>query len=230
MSTLSVVSPWAWFVTAGLSAAAGSVLLALDRGHHSVHQRERRRWAALRGWRFVLSDPTLADRWHHGALAQGGAGLAKDIVAGSLFTPLGRRVAQVFDHEQGGQVSSVVVAVQRRDHHADLVAELWLPDQSPTRDAALSMLGHVGDRTALVSDPDRAGALLSPEFVFAAGALGPDIPVAWVENGWVLAAAPCGATPARLERLLRALDELADLLDVAEEPFEFVDSADWATS
>ncbi|MGH3854628.1 MAG: hypothetical protein ACRDR6_14245 [Pseudonocardiaceae bacterium] len=235
MAIFSAVSPWAWFVTAGCSAVSGSVLLALDRGHHSAHQRERRRWAALRGWRFVLSDPTLADRWCHGALAQGAAGLAKDIVVGSLFTPLGRRVAQVFDHEQGGQVSSVVVAVRRRDHSADLVVELWLPDQSmpdqsPTRDAALSMLEPVGDRVALVSDPDRARALVSPEFVFAVGALGPDIPVAWVENGWVLASAPCGATPARLERLLRALDELADLLDVAEEPFGFVDSADWATS
>ncbi|MGH3886341.1 MAG: hypothetical protein ACRDSZ_07195, partial [Pseudonocardiaceae bacterium] len=30
---------------------------------------------------------------------------------------------------------------------------------------------------------------------------------------WVLAAAPATATPARLERLLRALDEIAELLD-----------------
>ncbi len=234
------MSPWVWFVIAGLAAAAGSVLLVLDRGHHSAHQRERRRWAALRGWRFVLSDPVLADRWRHGVLAQGGAGLARDIVVGTLFTPLGRRVAQVFDHEQGGQVSSVVVAVQRRDHGADLVAELWLPDRPLPRDPELTMLGSVGDRVALVSDPDRAGPLLSPEFVFAVGALGPDVPVAWAEQDWVLAAAPCSATPARLERLLRALDEIADLLDVAgldvagldvaDEPVGFVDSADRATS
>ncbi|MGH3720323.1 MAG: hypothetical protein ACRDRI_16050 [Pseudonocardiaceae bacterium] len=240
MLTFSVMSPWVWFVIAGLAAAAGSVLLVLDRGHHSAHQRERRRWAALRGWRFVLSDPVLADRWRHGVLAQGGAGLARDIVVGTLFTPLGRRVAQVFDHEQGGQVSSVVVAVQRRDHGADLVAELWLPDRPLPRDPELTMLGSVGDRVALVSDPDRAGPLLSPEFVFAVGALGPDVPVAWAEQDWVLAAAPCSATPARLERLLRALDEIADLLDVAgldvagldvaDEPVGFVDSADRATS
>ncbi|MGH3770968.1 MAG: hypothetical protein ACRDRW_06175 [Pseudonocardiaceae bacterium] len=235
MSTFSAVSPWAWFVIAGLAAAAGSALLALDRGHHSAHQRERRRWAALRGWRFVLSDPMLADRWRHGVLAPGSVGLAKDIVVGTLFTPLGRRVAQVFDHEQGGQVSSVVVAVQRRGHGADLVAELWLPDRPLPRDTELSMLGPVGDRVALVSDPDRAGPLVSPEFVFAAGALGSDVPVAWVERDWVLAAAPGTATPARLERLLRALDEIADLLDVADldvadEPVDYIDSADRATS
>ena len=224
------VAPWAWFVIAGLAAAAGSVLLAVDRGHRSAHQRERRRWAALRGWRFVLSDPMLADRWRHGVIARGGAGLAKDIVVGSLFTPLGRRLAQVFDHEQGGQVSSVVVAVQRRAHAADLVAELWLPDLPLPQDPDLTMLGPVGDRVALVSDQERAGPLVSPEFVFAVNTLGGDVPVAWVEQDWVLAAAPCTATPARLERLLRALDEIADLLDVADESAYFVDSADWANS
>lgn len=215
---------------AGLAAAAGSVLLAVDRGHHSAHQRERRRWAALRGWRFVLSDPMLAQRWRHGVITPEGAGLARDIVIGTLFTPLGRRVAQVFDHEQGGQVSSVVVAVQRRVHAADLVAELWLPDRPLPQDPALTMLGPLGDRVAFISDPGRAGPLVSPEFVFAADALGPDIPVAWLEQDWVLAAAPCTATPARLERLLRALDEIVDLLDVADQPANVVDYADWANS
>lgn len=211
---------------AGLAAAAGSVLLALDRGRHSAHQRERRRWAALRGWRFVLSDPELADRWRYGALAAGGVGLAKDILVGSLFTPLGRRTAQIFDHEQGGQVRGVVVAVQRRNRSADLVAELWLPDRPLQRDAGLSLLGSVGERIALVNNPDRAAPLMLPDFVFAAGALGDDIPVAWLETDWVLAAAPASATPARLERLLRALDEIAELLDAAQEPIDCLNCAD----
>jgi hypothetical protein len=205
-----------WFVIAGLAAAGGGALLAVDGGRQSAHQRERRRWAALRGWRFVLSDPVLADRWRHGVIARGGAGLAKNLVIGSLFTPLGRRSVQVFDHEQGGQVTSVVVAVQRRAGDADLVAELWLPDRPLPQDPGLTMVGHVGDRVARVSEPDRAGALASPEFVLAANALGDDIPVAWVEQDWVLAAAACSATPSRLERLLRVLDEIADLLDAAD--------------
>ncbi len=222
------MSVWVWFVIAGLAAAGGGVLLAVDGGRQSAHQRERRRWAALRGWRFVLSDPVLADRWRHGVMARGGAGLAKDLVIGSLFTPLGRRAVQIFDHEQGGQISSVVVAVQRRVHAADLVAELWVPDQPLSQDPGLRTMGSVGDRVALVNEPDRVGQLTSPEFVLAANALGGDIPVAWVEQDWVLAAAPCSATPSRLERLLRVLDEMADLLDAADldkttEPTELAD-------
>jgi hypothetical protein len=209
------VSPSVWFLIAALAAAAGSALLAIDRAQQTAHQRERRRWAALRGWRFVLSDPVLADRWRHGVIARGGAGLARDLVVGSLFTPLGRRSVQVFDHEQAGEVSSVVVAVQRHGHAADLVAELWLPDRPLPRDPGLAVLGHVGDRIALVNEPNRGEPLLSPAFVFAANALGEDIPVAWLEQDWVLAAAPCNATPSRLERLLRGLDEIAGLLDAA---------------
>ncbi len=224
------VSSWVWFVIAGLAAVAGVALLALDREHRSAHQRERRRWAALRGWRFVLSDPVLADRWRHGVIARGGAGLAKDLVIGSLFTPLGRRLVHVFDHEQGGQVSSVVVAVQRRVHADGLVAELWLPDRPLPQDPDLAMLGSAGDRIAFATDPGRARSLLTPELVFAANALGSDVAVAWLERDWVLASAPCTATPTRLERLLRALDEIAELLDAADlegtiEPADFVDTS-----
>ncbi len=222
------MSVWVWFVIAGLAAAGGGALLAVDGGRHSAHQRERRRWASLRGWRFVLSDPVVADRWRHGVMARGGAGLAKDLVIGSLFTPLGRRAVQIFDHEQGGQVSSVVVAVQRRIHTVGLVAELWMPDQPLPQDPGLSRLGPVGDRVALVNEPDRAGPLTSAEFVLAVKALGGDISVAWIEQDWVLAAAPSSATPSRLERVLRVLDEIADLLDAADldnaaEPAELAD-------
>ncbi len=207
------MTSWVWFLIAGLAAAAGSSLLAVDRGVQSAHQRERRRWAALRGWRFAPVDPELAQRWHHGVVA--GAGLARDLVTGSLFTPLGRRLVQVFDHDQGGQVAHVVVAVQRRVREAELVVELWLPDQSFGQDLDLIMMGRVGDRVAAVNDPDQARALVTPEFSFAVNALGGDVSVAWLERDWVLAAVSCIATPARLERLLRALDEIADLLDIA---------------
>lgn len=138
--------------------------------------------------------------------------MATDLVSGSLFTPLGRRSVRVFDHVHGGQVSSVVVALQRRVHAGDLVAELWL-DQPLSQDTALDMLGPVGDRVAFVSDPDGVRRLMTPELALALNALGADVPVAWFEQDWVLAATPFTATPTRLERLLRALDEIADLLD-----------------
>ncbi len=206
------MTPWVWFLIAGLAAATGSALLAADRGQQSAQQRERRRWAALRGWRFTSCDPGLAETWRHGVIA--GTGQARDLVTGSLFTPLGRRLVQVFDHERGGQISHVVVAVQRRVRHTDLVVELWQPDRPLPPDHNLTALRRVGDRLALTSDPDQAMALVTPEFVFAANALGGDIAVAWLEQDWVLAAAPRTATPTRLVRLLRALDEIADLLDI----------------
>jgi hypothetical protein len=230
--------PWVWFVISLLAAAAGSALLAADRGQQSANQRERRRWAALRGWRFALSDPLLTERWHHGVIARDGTGVARDLVTGSLFTRLGRRAVQVFDHDQAGQVSSVVVAVQRRARDADLVVELWLPDQPLPHDSQFTSLGMVGERMVLVTEPDRARAVLTPDFIFATNSLGDDIPVAWLEQDWVLAAAPYLATPTRLERLLRALDEIADLLDLGapEEPADtsgMADRADlsrWASS
>jgi hypothetical protein len=230
-----LVTPWVWFLISGLAAAAGSALLAADRGQQSAHQRERRQWAALRGWRFMLTDPQLTERWSHGVIGRDGTGRARDLVIGSLFTRLGRRVVQVFDHEPAGHVSSVVVAVQRRVRDADLVVELWLPDEPLPQDAQLASMGTVGDRIVLVTEPAKARALLTPDFVFAANSLGADIPVAWLEQEWVLAAAPCGVTPARLERLLRALDEIADLLDTAAaddagEANDRTDPSGWAIS
>jgi hypothetical protein len=210
------VSPWVWFMIAGLAAVAGTALLTIDHRRRTARQRERRRWATLRGWRFVPSDPELVDRWRHGVIARGGAEAARNLVFGSLFTPLGRRWVRVFDHEQGSQVFSVVVAVQRRIHAGDLVVELWLPDQPLPHDPELVMVNPVGERTAFTTDPARVRGLITPELTFACNAVGEDIPVTWLEQSWVLAAAPATATPNRLERLLRALDEIAELLDDAD--------------
>jgi hypothetical protein len=227
-----------WFLIAGLAGLAGAVLLAADHAHRTARQRERRRWAALRGWRFVVSDPVLADRWRHGALARGGAGMAKNLVVGSLFTPLGRRPVQVFDHEQGSKISSVIVAVQRRFHAANLVVELWLADRPLPQDPGLELLGPVGERYAFVTGPEQARPLITPELIVVGSAVGADIPVAWLEQDWVLAAAPAMASPARLELLLQALDEMADQLDAAThraqtaeaaQPTEAAGSSDPAT-
>jgi hypothetical protein len=205
--------PWMWFLIAGLAAVAGTALLLTDRGAHGAHQRERRRWAALRGWRFEASDSALTQHWRHGVMAT--AGLARDLVTGSLFTPMGRRQVHVFDHVRGAQVSYAVVAVRRRARGTDLVIELWLREGSSTPDSCLTTLGRVGDRTALVSDAQQARTLVSAEFVFAVDALGTDVSLAWLERDWVLATVPWTASPARLERLLRALNEIANLLDTA---------------
>lgn len=226
------MAPWVWFSIAVLSAVAGGLLLAADYARRTAHSRERRRWAALRGWRFVESDPVLPDRWHHGAIAQGGPGEARDLVIGRLFTAEGRRPVQVFDHEQAGRISAVVVAVQRPYGVDNVIVELWLPDVSFPKDAGLELLGPVGERYAFVTDVAAARPLLTPELVRAFDEIGSDVPVAWLEQEWVLAAAPASSTPARLERLLRVLGELADQLDAAgdEGNSQDADAPDRSTS
>lgn len=204
-----------WFTIAGLAALAGGALLFTDYGRRTAHSRERRRWASLRGWRFVECDPVLPDRWRHGANAQGSTGQARDLVSGRLFTAEGRRPVHVFDHVQGGKVSGVVVAVQRREAPSGFVVELWLASVPFPHDAGLELLGPVGGRYAFVTDLATARPLLTPELIEACDEIGGDVPVAWFEQDWVLAAAPAGATPPRLERLLRTLGEIADQLDAS---------------
>jgi hypothetical protein len=214
VTTLGGVSPWVWFVIGGVSAAVGVVLLAVDRSRRTAWERERREWAELRGWRFVVDSPGLANRWQYGALARSGAGIARNLVEGTLFTSLGRRQVQVFDHEQRGRLPSVVVAVQRRCS-TDLVVELWLPEHPHPAAPGLEPLGTVGERCAFGNDPERIHPLITSELLVTCNAVGADIPVVWLEQDWVLAAAPATVPPPRLELLLRALDELADQLDGA---------------
>ncbi|MGH4021605.1 MAG: hypothetical protein ACRDT0_20690 [Pseudonocardiaceae bacterium] len=207
------MAPWVWFTIAVLTAVAGGLLLAADYGRRTAHSRERRRWAALRSWQFVESDPVLPGRWRHGVIAQGGPGTAGDLVAGRLFTAQGRRSVKVFDHHQGGRVSAVLVAVQRAEPVVDVVIELWLPSVPFPQDAGLELLGPVGERYAFVTDLATARPMITPELGNICDDIGQDIPVAWLEQDWVLAAAPASSTPARLERLLRVLGELADQLE-----------------
>lgn len=214
MTTLTGVAPSVWFTIAGLAALAGCALLVSDHARLADHGRERRRWAALRGWGFVEADPVLPGRWRHGMIARsGGGGQGRDLVSGRLFTAGGRRQVYVFDHVQGATVDAVVVAVQRRAAPAGIVVELWLPSVPFPRDAGLDLLGPVGVRYGFADDVAAARPMLTPELVRACDDLGADVPVAWLEQDWVLAAASAGATPPRLERLLRALGEIADQLE-----------------
>ena len=206
------VPAWVWFVIAAAAAVAGGALLFVDHGQRTAHNRERRRWAALRGWQFADADPVLPDRWRHGALARGAAATARNLVTGSLFTAAGRRQVHVFDLDQGGRVESVMVAVHRRMPQ-QVALELWLPTVEFPTDAGLDLLGPVGDRYAFTSDVARARPLITPELVALADDIGTDVPVAWIEDAWVAAAATVGASPARVERLLRLLGDLADLVD-----------------
>jgi hypothetical protein len=215
------VPAWIWFLIAAVTAIAGGALLFFDREQRTAHNRERRRWAALRGWQFAATDPALPDRWRHGALARGSTGTARNVVTGSLFTAAGRRLIHVFDFEQAGRAESVIVAVHRRIPQP-VVLELWLPTVQFPTDAGLDLLGPVGDRYAFTSDDVQARPFITPELVTLADDIGADVPVAWIEDAWVAASVSLGAPPPRVEQLLRLLGELADLVDGvhADQPME----------
>jgi hypothetical protein len=178
----------------------------------SSRDRERRRWAALRGWQFAETDGVLVSNWHNGAIAYYGEGSAADVVAGSTFTADGRRRVYVFDLEVNGRRPAVIAAVQLRRSHS-VVVELWLPSMPFQREHMPELLGPVGQRYAFVSDMTAARALITPDLVDASEEIGGDVTVVWLEGDWVLASAPTNAGPSRLERLLRGIGEVADVLD-----------------
>lgn len=213
-TTLRVVGipAWVWFVIAAVAFVAGGLFLLRDRARLTSRNRERRRWAALRGWQFAETDHVLPSKWSGGAIAYYGDGVARDVVTGSTFTADGRRRVYVFDLEMGGRVNTVIAAVQCRRVHP-VVVELWIPSTPFQREHMPELLGPVGQRYAFVSDIAGARALITPDLVDATEEIGPDIAVAWIENGWVLAAAAPNSSPSRLERLLRGIGEIADVVD-----------------
>jgi hypothetical protein len=206
------IPAWLWFVVAAVAAAVGGVLLLRDRARLTSRNRERHRWAALRGWQFAETDHVLPTQWTSGAIAYYGGGTAKDVVAGSTFTADGRRRVYVFDLDTGKGTVATIAAVQCRRIHP-VVVELWLPNVPFQREHMPELLGPVGQRYAFVSDITSARGLITPDLVDATEDIGPDITVAWIEGGWVLGCAPLSAGPSRLERLLRGIGEVADVVD-----------------
>lgn len=208
------IPAWLWFVVAVVAIGAGTALLISDRSRRSSNNRERRRWAALRGWQFAEADQVLPTRWERGVLAQYSSGVtATDVVAGSTFTTDGRRQVYVLDLSVNGRANAVLAGIRCR-RPAPATVELWLPDVPVPQDSGLDLLGPVGSRYAFVTEVSGARPLVTPDLVDATEEIGPDVTVVWLEDDWVLAALdPADADPARLERLLRDLGELADLVD-----------------
>jgi hypothetical protein len=210
------IPSWVWFVVAVVAIGLGIALLIADRARRTSNNKERRRWAGLRGWQFAESDRVLPTRWHRGALAQHNGGTATDVVAGSTFTADGRRQVYVLDLDVNGKTEAVVVGVRCR-RTTPVTVELWLPDVPVPQDSGLDLLGPVGSRYAFVVDVAAARRLVTPGMAETADAVGSDVTVVWLEEDWVLASLdPAAADPSRLEQLLRSLGDVADLID----PFE----------
>jgi hypothetical protein len=206
------IPAWVWFAIAAVAILVGVALLIVDRSQRPTSDRERRRWAALRGWQFAETDQVLPAKWERGVLAHYSGGTASDVVAGSTFTSDGRRQVYILNLD-GGSRSAVTVAAVRCRRATRATIELWLPDVPVPQDSGLDLLGPLGSRYAFVADVSAARRMLTPDLVDAVDEVGVDVTVVWLESDWVLAAIDPGADPARLERLLRDLGELADLLD-----------------
>lgn len=213
------ISAWIWFVIAAVALVAGLGLLAADRAKEGSRNRERMRWAQLRGWQFVEEDERLPRQWSGGAIGYFGADAAVNVVAGSTFTSDGRRPVFIFDIESEGQIPATVVAVRCNKTHR-VPVEMWLSSVPFQRDNMPEMLGPIGQRYAFADDSEGARAVITQELVDAADQLGGDVGVAWLENEWVLASVVPNAGPSRLERLLRDLGEIADIVDPFDEDYD----------
>jgi hypothetical protein len=203
-----------WFLIAAVAFVLGLVMLRASRHAGGGQMRDRRRWAAQKEWEYLDSDPVLPSRWRYGTIHQGGPGVARNLVTGSVPTAEGRRLVYVFDHEQAGRLSSVVCAVQRRTAMSGAV-ELRLPSAPLPDDAGLDLLEPVGQRYAFVSDAAAIRPLITPRLIRAADAIGEDVELLWAEDSWVLCTAPLDYTPDHLQDLLDQLVEVAGALEEA---------------
>ena len=201
-----------WFLIAAVAIVGGTALLLADRRRSRGAGRERHRWAALHDWEFVETDPVLPGRWRFGTIHQGGPGVARNLVTGSVPTPDGPRQGYLFDHEQAGRLNTVLAAVQIA---APLPAavELRLPSAPLPDDAGLDLLQPVGERYAFVTDAEAVRPLLTDRLAEAADVIGDDVELVWAEDTWALATAPIGSSPVRLQDLLADLAEIAAALE-----------------
>jgi len=206
------LSSTVWFVIAVIALLIGAALLLAD-SRRSSGAKDRKRWAALRGWEFLDTDPVLPSRWRYGTIHQGGPGVARNLISGMVPTPEGPRQGYVFDHEQAGRVGSALAAVQVQEALPAAV-ELRLPSAPLPEDAGLDLLEPVGGRWAFVSDADAARPRLTPALADAADSVGDDIELISAEDTWVLATAPADTDPDRTHDLLADLAGVAAAVEV----------------
>jgi hypothetical protein len=204
-----------WFIIAAVALLLGLLmLLASQHTGGGAQPRDRRRWAEQKEWEYLDSDPVLPSRWRYGTIHQGGPGVARNLVTGSVSTAEGRRMIYVFDHEQAGRLRSVVCAVQRRSPMRGAF-ELRLPSAPLPDDAGLDLLEPVGQRYAFVSDANAIRPLITPRLVRAADSIGDDVELLWGEDSWVLCTAPLDYRSEQLQHLLDQLVEVAAALEEA---------------
>ena len=173
----------------------------------------RRRWAALHDWEFVETDPVLPGRWRFGTIHQGGPGRGAQPRRGPGAHARRPAPGLPLRPRAGGPGEHRCWPPCRSPTPLPAAVELRLPSAPLPDDAGLDLLEPVGERYAFVSDADAVRPLLTPRLADAADVIGDDVELVWAEDTWVLATAPVGSTPARLQDLLADLAEVAAALE-----------------
>jgi hypothetical protein len=169
--------------------------------------------AALRDWEFLDTDPVLPSRWRYGTIHQGGPGVARNPDQRRRPHPDGPRQAYVFDHEQAGRITSVLVAIQAQTQLARPSSCACPPRLCPTtwRSSTWSRSGPLPSSGRRRRAP-AAHAQALPRLRRG----GRDVELLWAEESWVLATAPADSTADRLQDLLADLAEVATALEQAQ--------------
>lgn len=169
----------------------------------SFPKRERKHWAADRGFSFSKSDVYLTDEWSRGAAATGAS--PKDVVAG-VVDVLGAEYEMYLadlDHipvmaMRRGAASDVVVDARR-------VGEL-LDDDSDD----LLPVTQVSGFAILSNDFGAAERVIDERAIAALAAMPQAVTAVWAESDWVLAQTTKNSTSEDWEAMIHPLSLIAD--------------------
>lgn len=169
----------------------------------SFPKRERKHWAADRGFSFSKTDVYLTDEWSRGAAATGAA--PREVVAG-IVSVLGQ------DYEMYlVDLESIPVMAIRRSAASDVVVDArrvgeLLDDDSDD----LLPVTQVSGFAILSNDFGAAERVVDERVIAALAAMPEAVTAVWAESDWVLAQTDKHSNSEDWERMIQPLALIAD--------------------